>query len=135
MSYAVWCTGEHEVYDLRHDPDQVRNLARREHAGDVAADLDLVRVRARLDALLLVLKTCVGEVCNRPWEAVFPSGGVHSLKDALRAEFDGYFDGLPKVKFTNCDLGYHRKLERPFWHKDLAFDRRVADQARFVVQA
>jgi len=135
LSYAVWCTGEHEVYDLRRDPDQMRNLALDKYAGAAAADLDLARLRPRLDALLLVLKTCVGEVCNKPWKAVFPGGGVDSLAGALRAEFDGYFAGLPKVQYTNCDLGYHRKLEHPFWHDDLAFDKRVADQVKFVIQA
>lgn len=54
----------------------------------------------RLDALLLVLKTCVGDVCVNPWKTLFPGGGVRSLFDAMEVQFDAYFASLPKVKYS-----------------------------------
>lgn len=60
----------------------------------------LINLQHRLDALLLVLKTCVGDVCRNPWKTVFPDGSVSSLKAALEKRFDGYFADLPKVKYS-----------------------------------
>lgn len=31
----------------------------------------------RLDALLLVLKSCTGRLCTNPWETLHPIGDVH----------------------------------------------------------
>lgn len=58
------------------------------------------RLSTRLDALLLVLKDCRGDVCRHPWATVFPDAGVRSLSDALRDEYDAYFEELPKVKYS-----------------------------------
>lgn len=60
----------------------------------------LGHLQTRLDALLLVLKTCVGDVCRFPWKTIFPDGSVSSLADALDSAFDGYFTDLPKVKYS-----------------------------------
>ncbi|SCZ95918.1 BZ3500_MvSof-1268-A1-R1_Chr8-1g09882 [Microbotryum saponariae] len=122
LSYAVWCTGEHEIYDLLTDPDQMHNFAEVE-----SPSLELQHLRFRLDALLLVLKTCVGEVCKRPWKEIFPQGNVGSLKEALDEKFDQYFRQLPKVAYSRCELGYLRELEYPFWSRDLAFSQSGSD--------
>lgn len=53
----------------------------------------------RLDALLLVLKTCIGTPCKVPWASIFPNGEVQSLGDALNTAYDAYFDGLPRVSY------------------------------------
>jgi hypothetical protein len=34
----------------------------------------------RLDALMMVLKSCKGDTCRKPWTALHPSGDVASLK-------------------------------------------------------
>lgn len=60
----------------------------------------LARLQTRLDALLLVLKTCVGDVCRSPWRSVFPDGSVSSLADALDRDFDSFFEALPRVKYS-----------------------------------
>lgn len=124
------------------------NLAEAEVRSDT-----LVNLQHRLDALLLVLKTCVGDVCRNPWKSVFPDGSVSSLKAALAKSFDGYFADLPKVKYSvsprsntdrflladllclmqYCDIGYHRRLEAPFWYEELAFQNGQKD--KFVIQA
>ncbi|KDE06712.1 hypothetical protein MVLG_03058 [Microbotryum lychnidis-dioicae p1A1 Lamole] len=95
LSYAVWCTGEHEIYDLRTDPDQMHNLAEVQSQSS-----ELQKLLIRLDALLLVLKTCVGEVCKRPWNEMFPQKNIRSLKDALDVKYDEYFRQLPKVTYS-----------------------------------
>ncbi|ORY86729.1 putative arylsulfatase precursor [Leucosporidium creatinivorum] len=128
FSYAVWCTGEHEIYDLNADPDQMINLAE-----TAVRSESLIKLQHRLDALLLVLKTCVGEVCRNPWKTVFPDGSVSSLNAGLEKRFDGYFADLPKVKYSYCDIGYHRRLEAPFWYDELAFNPK--QKSSFVIQA
>lgn len=130
LAYSVWCTGEHELYDMTTDADQMHNLLLPETA--VPAHIDLPRLANRLDALLLVLKSCVGEVCHEPWASVFPGGGVTSLASALQADFDSYFVELPKVTYKDCDLGFHTAREFPYWEPALAFG---AAEPKLVIQA
>lgn len=121
------------------------------------------KLQSRLDALLLILKSCVGDVCNNPWRYIFPNKGIETLAQALDEEFDEYFEALPRVKYEvsgrrrakeiagdtelmsapiilqRCEFGFHRQLEKPFWHGDLAFDKRAfalgGGSPAFVVQA
>ena len=67
----------------------------------------------RLDGLLLVLKSCQGATCIRPWEALQPAGGVHSLQDALDDRHDPFYASLPQVSFDWCDEGYLVEAEGP----------------------
>ncbi|KAL1405899.1 hypothetical protein Q8F55_007579 [Vanrija albida] len=162
-SYSVWCTGERELYDLVDDPYQVRNLLAPLNAVGSFARFDAVgetgrtvlprtvqRTLHRLDALTLVLKTCVGDTCRRPYAALFPGhAGEVALQHALHRRFDAYFEDLPKVHFSDCRLGFQTRNEKPEWAGDLAFPglraaprppaepSRVPDpdaQAVFVVQ-
>lgn len=72
--YSVWCTGEHEFYNLKKDPYETTNEY--DHI-----DPELVN---RLDALLLVLKTCRAEACRDPWRILHPDDrSVKTLADAL----------------------------------------------------
>ncbi|GAA5836637.1 hypothetical protein JCM9279_000451 [Rhodotorula babjevae] len=114
-SYAVWCTGEREIYDMSADPDQMHNLA----LAPVDPSSFTARLHTRLDALLLVLKSCSGDSCRDPWRSLFPAAGVRSLAAALDKRFDEYFADLPR----ECRLGFHRKLEAPFWTDGLAYGR------------
>jgi N-acetylglucosamine-6-sulfatase len=122
------------------DPHQVRNLLAplNDHAPFAPFDAvsfetnrpilskDRQRLLNRLDALVLVLKTCVGETCHQPYKALFPdiaSTGqeIYSLSQALDPRFDEYFQGLPKVIYSKCALGYQARLEKPDWSSKLAF--------------
>lgn len=70
----------------------------------------------RLDALLLVLKTCKGQQCTRPWLSLFPGGEVNSLRDALDVKFDGFFESrVERVQFSKCEKGYIAESEGPVW--------------------
>jgi arylsulfatase A-like enzyme len=72
--YAIWCTGEHEFYDLKTDPYEMKNLYQE-------ANIQLVN---RIDALLVVLKSCRAETCRDPWRILHPNDKyVKTLEDAL----------------------------------------------------
>ncbi|KAK4047632.1 hypothetical protein OIV83_005290 [Microbotryomycetes sp. JL201] len=120
LAYAVWCTGEHELYDMKRDRAQMHNLM--EESRSKLKDQD--RLVSRLDALLLVLKTCKGDVCRYPWAHIFPEGKVQGLKDAMKPKYDKYFNALPKVDFSKCTPGYLRNFEPPFWGPELAYSKK-----------
>lgn len=151
FSYSVWCTGERELYDLTTDPHQVRNILAplndlgafhdfdsKDSHGKHILSLAHRKVLDRLDGLLLVLKTCKGDTCHRPYASLFPASGfaatgeISSLSQALDGRFDAYFRHLPRVKFSQCALGYQSRFELPEWHGDLAYG--AGSLPGFVVQ-
>ncbi|KAH6693763.1 alkaline-phosphatase-like protein [Plectosphaerella plurivora] len=114
--YAVWCTNERELYDLKTDPGETKNLLAEETRPKQAYTLfgrPLSQVVARLDALTLVLKSCKGRVCVEPWRQLHPRGDVSSLKDSLSIAFDAFYEGQDKVSFSDCKLGYLPEFEGP----------------------
>lgn len=78
---------------------------------------------SRLDALLVVLKTCKARECTHPWEVLHPSGDVHSLEDALKSEFDAFYAAQRKLYWTQCEQAYVAESEGPdcvdqfMWHE------------------
>ncbi|KIW48420.1 uncharacterized protein PV06_01006 [Exophiala oligosperma] len=115
LYYSVHCTGEHEFYDSINDPGQLVNLF---DDRDVSAAYSLRgrpfdEIIHRLDALMMVLKSCKSESCLKPWDALHSSGNVATLKDALHPDFDAFYKAQPKVAFTSCELGYIREAEGP----------------------
>ncbi|KAL0565432.1 hypothetical protein V5O48_016596 [Marasmius crinis-equi] len=122
--YGVWCTGERELYDLENDPYQLQNLAVNNDASSDTSfsfsTTETSRIASRLDALLVVLKTCIGEACRDPWKAFNISAS--SLSDALDSQFDSYFDSLPRFKYSECRFGYLGEvIESPTWSEELAY--------------
>ncbi|KAI9369166.1 Six-hairpin glycosidase-like protein [Aspergillus egyptiacus] len=105
LFYAVWCNNDHELYDLNTDPYAMKNI----YPSTASTFLD------RLDALLLVLKSCQGSTCIKPWDELHPDGAVNTLSDALRSEYDEFYAGLPKVAFDVCEAGYIIASEGPQW--------------------
>ncbi|KAJ9125075.1 hypothetical protein QFC22_000028 [Naganishia vaughanmartiniae] len=143
-SYSVWCTGERELYDLTKDPHQINNLlAPLNPVGRFApfdslggedkplVDAESQRLLHRLDALMLVLKTCKGSTCTDPYGELVPLSHprppthISGFEQLLDSKLDDYFAGLPKVHFKECALGYHRALEQPEWDPRWAFGRSV----------
>lgn len=80
------------------DPDQMRNLA--DSLSTLSPSSDIARLHTRLDALLLVLKTCAGDSCRYPWSTMFTNGKVKNIKDAMKKEYDDYFKSLPDVRYS-----------------------------------
>lgn len=77
---------------------------------------------SRLDALLMVLKTCAGRQCTHPWDTLFPNGEVRSLGDALNREYDDFFQTrVSKVRYERCEKGYIAESEGPVWSSEQAF--------------
>lgn len=69
---------------------------------------------SRLDALLLVLKSCKASTCYDPWLELHPWGDVTSLPEAMNPIFDDFYQKQqPKVAFSECQLGYLIGAEGP----------------------
>ncbi|CAK7216858.1 hypothetical protein SEUCBS140593_003005 [Sporothrix eucalyptigena] len=127
LYYTVWCTNEHELYNVERDPGQVRNLLSSSVLNGLTASSDLLRIAGRplaavldrLDALMMVLKSCKGDVCRHPWDSLHPKSRsskvpvVNTLVDALDEQFDAFYAGQPKVRFDKCELGYIPSSEGP----------------------
>ncbi|PHH65911.1 hypothetical protein CDD82_1595 [Ophiocordyceps australis] len=109
FSYTVWCTNEHELYDTKLDPWQMNNIYT--HT-TTTSGFTIPLLLTRLDTLLLTLKGCTRNTCRRPWETLFPLGGVTSLRDAMNPAYDAFFDqGQSRVSFSECLDGYERRAE------------------------
>ncbi|KAL6870553.1 alkaline-phosphatase-like protein [Trichoderma novae-zelandiae] len=117
--YSVWCSNERELYDMKADPGQLENLLSPEKSPiDAALAINgrqwrLEKVVDRLDALMMVLKSCKQQTCIHPWRSLHPSGDVQSLNEALSAEYDEFYRGQVKVGFTSCEIGYILESEGP----------------------
>lgn len=108
---------------LQKDPYQLHNIHPSSRATDLnfpltapptILKLPLLKVIHRLDALLLVLKSCKGASCTRPWDVLHPSGDVQNLEDALRPKFDLFYEKeQAKVEFSRCEPGYILDAEGP----------------------
>lgn len=99
---------------MKADPYQMNNLLfnTSENSHTQVFGFDIEKLVSRVDALLLTLKACEGEVCIRPWETLHPTGNVKNLKDAMNPRYDDfYIEKQKKVTFTGCALGYLPYLE------------------------
>ncbi|TVY18334.1 Arylsulfatase [Lachnellula arida] len=115
LYYSVWCTNETELYDMTRDPDQMHNLAVPEQLSSKykISGRDIKDVIARLDALMMVLKSCKASSCTDPWKVLHPQGDVSDLLSALSSRLDAFYDEQPKVSFSKCELGYIVESEGP----------------------
>lgn len=121
LYYSVWCSNEHELYNLDTDPYQLQNLLASPEGSSPATLLDfsIGKVVARLDSLLFVLKSCKGRACVRPWEVLHPDGDVRNLREALSSEFDTFYEQeQQRVAYSRCELGYIVDAEGPQFETD-----------------
>ncbi|EEP79663.1 conserved hypothetical protein [Uncinocarpus reesii 1704] len=115
LYYSVWCSHEQEYYDVSTDPSQIQNLA----TDPILASQHKIRGRPydqivnRLNALMMVVKSCSGNECVEPWKSLHPSGGVRNLKDALNKTYDDFYAQHPKVSFDSCEMWYIPEKEGP----------------------
>lgn len=117
LLYTVWCSGEREFYDMARDPAQMHNYFDPAHTA-LQIHYDLLgrpfkHVTNRLDALLMVTKSCKGESCRSPWRVLHPRGDVDSLAGALNGRFDGFYESQPRVSFNSCVKGHVVSEEGP----------------------
>jgi N-acetylglucosamine-6-sulfatase len=112
LSYTVWCTNEHELYDMSSDPHQLQNLLSSGAPGHAINGWSVPRLTSRLDALLLTLKRCKGHVCIKPWETLHPQCDVRNLKDAMQSRFDTFYEEKQnKITFDECAKGQILSVE------------------------
>ncbi|KAJ5290722.1 uncharacterized protein N7443_010975 [Penicillium atrosanguineum] len=117
LYYSVWCNNEHELYDLSTDPYQLYNLyphgAQTDDGEPRILGRSLSQAVNRLDALLLVLKSCQGGTCIEPWNVLQPENPVRSFRDALDKHYDAFYRAQPRVSFDWCAAGHIVEAEGP----------------------
>ncbi|KAL4938463.1 hypothetical protein BDV06DRAFT_225995 [Aspergillus oleicola] len=114
LAYTVWCSNEHELYDLNTDPYQLNNLyATREKSEIKILGRSLSHLITRLDSILLVLKSCKGATCIKPWDVLHPRGHVQNLQDAMNTLYDAFYISQARVSFERCEAGYIVEAEGP----------------------
>ena len=85
-------------------------------------------VASRLDAMLFVLKSCQGDNCRDPWQALLPGSDIHTLTDALDSKYDNFFQTeVPRVSFTSCESEYIVSAEGPQYANWTMNGRKVED--------
>ena len=102
--YTTWCTGEREFYDMQVDPGQMTNRLANPPQGSATTYYGRSEDELfdRLDALLMVTKSCAQDSCREPWSVLFPGGQVGNLTAAMGKEFDTFFANQPKISFESC---------------------------------
>ncbi|KAI5794989.1 arylsulfatase [Geopyxis carbonaria] len=113
--YSHWCTGETELYDTVADEWELSPIA-----VDAAP-----RLHSRLNALLLVTKTCAEGSCRDPWATL----KGRNLKEALQSRYDAFYEALPKVKFAKCLAYQVASNEAPIYPSNVEFGREWRDQS------
>lgn len=119
LYYSVWCTNEHELYNLNTDPHQTQNIYPPLLITELPitqSKLKLLKLISRLDALLMVTKSCKGHTCVEPWSVLHPAGNVKTLDDALSPRFDTFYTvemAERVVRYDKCELGYIVGSEGP----------------------
>ncbi|KAJ3543027.1 hypothetical protein NM208_g3795 [Fusarium decemcellulare] len=118
--YTKWCgTNEVELYNTIDDPYELYNLAQ-------DPDTHTVRLMKRLNAVLLVTKSCAETSCRNIWQTLsaskaLPAGAnITSLKQAMDPEYDGLFDSFPEVSIAECLKVQLASNEVPFWPPEAA---------------
>lgn len=122
------------------DPYQVNNLLADTTTFTIAstnqtvslgnATYSIATLQSRLDALILVLKTCKGAVCRDPWNELLPGSNVKSLTQAMNSQYDSYFEQLPKVSYSMCEGGYILASEGALWDDSLSMTTDIHSLAR-----
>ncbi|RYP53175.1 hypothetical protein DL768_001768 [Monosporascus sp. mg162] len=132
LAYTVWCSNEHELYEMKSDPGQMVNLYETSNRGNSNIyDWEAQKLISRLDALLLTLKTCKGVSCRRPWSTLHPRGDVLSLEQAMDPKFDEFYaEGQNKVSFSACVGGFITDYEgamesKPFLEENYGISRQA----------
>lgn len=112
-AYAVWCNGQTELYNNLDDPYELTNLAR---GDNITAEHQAVI--NRLNALLMVTKSCEQDRCRDPWAQLVPdntTSKLTSLVDAMDSAYDAFFADFEKVQFDTCMQYQYAPNETPFF--------------------
>jgi N-acetylglucosamine-6-sulfatase len=111
--YAEYATGERELYDLRHDPDQLHSLD---------GDPDYEWIEARLAERLAALQRCAGASCTRPPRLRLAMLGCR-----------GQVKGASPIERVRMRRRQHSTLRARVWTRDgrvVTLDRRLPRACR-----
>lgn len=114
--YAKWCSGDEELYDTSNDPYELENLAVTR-----VNDTETRRLINRLNALLMVTKSCSEETCRNPWSilrapaASNTTNVFNNLNGAMAPGHDAFFAGFPRIAFKECMTYQYVSNEEPFY--------------------
>ncbi|KAL4983178.1 alkaline phosphatase-like protein [Aspergillus falconensis] len=111
--YSRWCNNDTELYNTTDDPYELNNLAN-------STEPEIRRVASRLNALLMVAKSCAEATCRDPWSVIqppFPRHGkkVATLDDALDPLYDAFYEEFPLVNIDECLNYQFAANEAPFF--------------------
>lgn len=100
---------------MNTDPYQMSNLYNSfSERTNLISSYVLDNLQHRLDASLLVLKSCKGQdECMTPWKVLHPQGDVQSLDEAMNPKFDDFYRNQPKIGYPQCSNGYLPAFEGP----------------------
>ncbi|CAI0650882.1 unnamed protein product [Colletotrichum noveboracense] len=95
--FVKWCTNEMELYNTQDDPYELVNLIN-------STDTSVQQLLTRLNAILMVTKSCTQETCRDPWAVLQPpnSSQITTLTEALSSDHDAFFASIPQVQFNEC---------------------------------
>ncbi|KAI8297313.1 Arylsulfatase [Colletotrichum sp. SAR11_59] len=90
--FVKWCTNEMELYNTQ-------------------------RLLTRLNAILLVTKSCTQGTCRDPWTVLQPpnSSQITTLTEALSSDHDAFFASILQVHFNECMQYQYIPNEGPFY--------------------
>lgn len=83
---------------------------------------EAARLTSRLNGLMLLLKTCIGDSCRAPWTVLHPDGSVKTLAAALDPRYDLYYASLPSVHFEACAKQYNHDNEGPYFSSNYSVE-------------
>jgi hypothetical protein len=137
--YSRWCTNDTELYNTtvslfaedmlfylwlsytnQDDPYELKNLAN-------LTDPHTRRVKSRLNALLMVTKSCTKSTCRDPWSIIQPPSPRHgkrveTLHDALDPHYDAFYEAFPLVTIDECMNYQFAANEGPFFPPSAQFE-------------
>jgi len=113
--YSTWCNGEREFYDMKTDAQQMHNRLAEHPTGRSIEYYNRTEQELfnRLDALLMVTKSCKMDSCRDPWMTLFPGGEVTDIQTAMNTTYDTFFENQPKISFSSCVKGHVVSQEGP----------------------
>ncbi|KAF4989040.1 hypothetical protein FDECE_14831 [Fusarium decemcellulare] len=109
--FSRWCEANTtELYNTFDDPYELTNLA-------INPSAEHRRLIDRLNAVLLVTKSCNQESCRDPWQILRDDSGADfmNMEQAMDSTFDTFFAGLPFVGYKECMDYQDTSNEGPYY--------------------
>lgn len=77
-------------------------------------------MKQRLNALLMITKSCAQSSCRNPWAVMDPSPlpRIHSFAQSLHNQYDHFFATFPTVSFQECLMVQAAWNEGPYYPEE-----------------